>query len=1079
MIRARSTRVASVRGFVLRNLLLALLYAAAARVGLTLPLPLVDGQVTLVWLSAGLAMATLLLFGLRYWPGLVLGSLIQTGLGGAPPLYMVMEAVGSPLEAVVGAVLLHRLGFRNSVDRFRDVINFTIYGVALSPVISASIGTLALWLTGSRSPAGFQAVWGWWWLGDAIGIFIFAPMLLTWGHYLQGHRPDRTSFGRRSLTELFLIFFLLVLLLEVTYHWLPPNVAVMPMVYSVVPLMIWAGLRLGPRGVTTALFIMACEAVWHTVHGTGPFAAADLTFNLVNLYGFLASVTIGGLILASLIAERLQAEQALRQSEMRYRSLAESSGVGIWETTLDGRTTYSNPAMIQMLGLESAEALAGRHYRHFFTPESVERIAGMDVLRQQGISGSYEVEMIRANGEQRSVIVYGAPLFDDNRNFYGMIGTFVDITDRKQAVQDLLAEQSFIHTVVDSLPGIFYVLDRHGQLLRWNHNLEQVTGYSHSEIGRIRSMALFDPADHQRVLRAIGRVFQQGEAQLEAMLLTKSGERIPYLFTGRRVLLNGRASLVGMGIDISQRKEAEEALEDTKRHYQAVVENSADGIMLISEDGMVLYQSPSSQRIFGHGPLANRRPLEWGRVHPDDQEEAAEKFQRLLREPGSHLTFEMRYRHPDDTWHWIEAVTTNLLHEPYVQAIVANYRDVTERKQTEEILRRTQKMESLGVMAGGIAHDFNNLLVAILGQTSLVLGRMAADDPNRPHITKAVKAAERAAVLTRQLLAYAGHSQAALQALDLNLLIEENRHLFEVVVPRQVTLVLDLQPGLPPVRGNTGQLQQVLMNLLLNSVQAIVPSPGPGSGGEANPGWPGRGRVTIRTRLHMQQGGPPRRLYTGALLEPGRYVELVVEDTGHGMTPEVVAKIFDPFFTTKEAGHGLGLATVLGIIQGHGGQVQVDSAPGRGTRFRVLFPVSREVPTAEEEATPAGPLALRGVLVIEDEGTVREAIVDMLTAEGVAVFTAGTGAAGVDCYRRRQGEIDLVLLDFSLPDQSGVETLRQLRGVNPAVRVILTSGSQVGFGRVFEEDGAVAFLQKPYDVQMLREVLGRFGGEGE
>jgi signal transduction histidine kinase/CheY-like chemotaxis protein len=414
-----------------------------------------------------------------------------------------------------------------------------------------------------------------------------------------------------------------------------------------------------------------------------------------------------------------------------------------------------------------------------------------------------------------------------------------------------------------------------------------------------------------------------------------------------------------------------------------------------------------------------------------------------------------RHRKKDGTLIEVEITShTLLLDGRSAEVVLAT--DVTERRRTEEALRRAQKMESLGLLAGGIAHDFNNLLVAILGQTSLALSLLSADNPARAPIEKAVAASRRASDLTRQLLAYSGRGQFEYRPIDLNRLIQENLHLFEVAVPKNVTLRSELAETLPLIVGDGGQLQQVIMNVIINAAEAI---------GEKS------GEVMVRTRaLRLAGEGTVKWQVDDERLSPGDYVLLTVEDNGLGMDAETLSKIFDPFFSTKFAGRGLGLAAVLGIVHGHGGGLKVISTPDVGTTFEIVLP-GRTVEASEplvQEAQQEVDMTQQLVLVIDDEEPVRDAVTDILDLEGLSVLTASDGQAGIDLYRQRQADIGLILLDLSMPGLNGEETLRELRQINARARVLLSSGySHNEVAARFADQSDVGFIQKPYDAEQL------------
>jgi PAS domain S-box-containing protein len=383
--------------------------------------------------------------------------------------------------------------------------------------------------------------------------------------------------------------------------------------------------------------------------------------------------------------------------------------------------------------------------------------------------------------------------------------------------------------------------------------------------------------------------------------------------------------------------------------------------------------------------------------------------------------------------------------------------DITEHKKIEDQLRHTQKLESLGVLAGGVAHDFNNLLTGILGNANLALDATPAHHPNRVLIEEVMLAAERAADLTRQLLAYAGKGRFIMRTVDLSTLVREISGLVQTSIPKPVQLRLQLAENLPGIYGDPGQLQQIVMNLVINGAEAI---------------GPGGGTVLVRTEeQNLDEPDIARILGPSPVepLKPGRFVALEVRDTGCGMAPETLPRIFDPFFSTKFAGRGLGLSAVSGIVRSHHGALQVSSRQGHGTTFKVLLPASsaagREVPVdSARDLTGHGK-----ILVVDDEEIVRQTARNALERFGYEVVLAADGAQAVETFGRETG-VSLVLLDLTMPVMGGEEALQRLRQIDPSVRVLLSSGyNEAEAVERFADKGLAGFMQKPYTAVALAE----------
>ncbi|MCX6047631.1 MAG: response regulator [Chloroflexi bacterium] len=372
------------------------------------------------------------------------------------------------------------------------------------------------------------------------------------------------------------------------------------------------------------------------------------------------------------------------------------------------------------------------------------------------------------------------------------------------------------------------------------------------------------------------------------------------------------------------------------------------------------------------------------------------------------------------------------------------------RARTEKLLYQEQKLESIGLLAGGVAHDFNNLFTSILAQSMLVRHELTPDHKAYHHLEKSIKATQRAAELTRQLLAYTGRSNVQSEPLDLNQLIEENRELLGTALQQHSALVLELQPLLPLIEAAHGQIQQVIMNLLINAAEAIQHE---------------SGQIRVTTGIITLERAPDPFDFVGQAPATGRYVRLTVQDNGSGMPQAVMDRIFDPYFTTKARGHGLGLSAVLGIIQAHQGGLQVTSTPGEGSCFQVYLPTSQQKALAipVEKPTPLRSASDALILVIDDQEEVCEAAVEILHNAGYRTLSAANGHEGVARFQEHQTSIGLVLLDVLMPGINGLETLEQLRAIDPAVKVILTSGySERTIFAQMQRHHPTDFLPKPY-----------------
>jgi PAS domain S-box-containing protein len=474
----------------------------------------------------------------------------------------------------------------------------------------------------------------------------------------------------------------------------------------------------------------------------------------------------------------------------------------------------------------------------------------------------------------------------------------------------------------------------------------------------------------------------------------------------------------------------------------AIVECSEDAIYSMDLHGRVLTWNAGAERLYGYsaGDLKDRSISTL--LPPERQGELTEMLGKIRR--GERIEHFQTVRLRKDG----RRIQVSLSYSPLRNArggIVGSSgiaRDMTEQKRVEEQLMLAEKLvERLGVLAGGIAHNFNNLLTGIMGNASLAMDDLPPASPAMGSLAEVVRASERAAELTSQMLAYAGMGRYVVTTFDFSELIRRNQSLIGASVPQTVQLRLELADGLPPVEADAVQMQQLVLNLLLNAAESI----------EAGK----TGTVVVRTGVHHTVEAD-RGAHDYESLQPGSYVALEVSDTGRGMDQETLSRIFDPFFSTKFTGRGLGLSAVLGIVRAHGGAIRVTSSPGCGSTFRIFLPVRAEGGT---RASPADAT----VLVVDDEAAVRSMAKATLEHCGYRVLLAESGRGAIDLFRRMAPEVCLVILDLTMPGMSGDEVIPHLREIRPDVPVVATSGyNEETIFRRLAGKGVAGFIQKPY-----------------
>jgi PAS domain S-box-containing protein len=766
------------------------------------------------------------------------------------------------------------------------------------------------------------------------------------------------------------------------------------------------------------------------------------------------------------ITKRKQAEQALQQSEEHLRTIVELEPECVKIVSPDGRLLEMNPAGLAMLDATSFDEVRGFQVSDFIVPEDRAGYSALHKQALQGGTGRCGFSIMSLKGVRRRLETHAVPYRNARREIVGVLAITRDVTEMKLVEEALRDSEDRFRRLIDYAPEAIVLLNvTTGRLIQVNPAAERLFKLTGAELCRVGPVELSPPnqpdgrssadASREFIMRALA-----GEApRFEWTHRDSEGREIPCEVRLLRLEIGGHAVVRGSVTDISDRKAAEEALREREERLRAALSASGTGTFRWNTRTNEFSCDHALDSLLGLSPGKPVETLDHfiATVHPDDRPGVIECFERCARQ-GTDFGMEFRVNWPDASLHWLDTKAKSFS-DPAGRPlhVTGACVDITERKRTEQSLLETQKLESLGVLAGGIAHDFNNLLTGIIGNASLVRADLPPDSPLIGLIEPINDSAQQAADLCRQMLAYSGKGRFVVQKADLSGLVEETTKMLQHSISKKAELRFQLEPGLPPIEADTTQIRQVIMNLVINASEAL--------GDEG-------GIITLTTGRTTVAAGRQSGAAGGA---PGReYVFLKVTDTGCGMDVATQSKIFEPFFTTKFTGRGLGLAAVQGIIKGHKGELTVESEPGRGTTFQVMFPAVLS-DSGVRPVAPSGGAAWRGsgrILIVDDEATIRNTLSRMLTVLGFSPVLAMDGAEAVGMFRAAPSDFALVLLDLTMPRLSGEQTLVELRKIRDDVRVVVMSGYNRQEALVqFTGKGVANFLQKPFTVDALRAVL--------
>jgi PAS domain S-box-containing protein len=794
------------------------------------------------------------------------------------------------------------------------------------------------------------------------------------------------------------------------------------------------------RDIETGVITESGKTIWTSV-SAAPFPMADK----------------GLLIVTADITERKQAEDGLKKSEEKYRSIFENVQDVYYETSFDGTVLEVSPS-IEFIskGQYHRTDLIGRSMYEFYA-DTKNRDAIISAIQKTGSVTDFEVRFKNRDGSLIHCSISAKISFNAGGRPEKIIGSMHDITERKQAEETL----SLLNHTIKSTSECISITDLNNKILFVNQAFLKTYGYTEEEV--VGKPIYIVRAEKIENKDTVFDMTLQGGWHGELSNRKKDGTIFPVSLS-TSVVHNEKKqpiALVGVAVDITERKRAEEALQESELRFRSLYENATIGIYRTTPDGNILLANPALVKMLGYTSfqeLAERNLEKDGFESSSQRKEFLEKIER----DGEVNGYESKWIRQDGTVIFVlESARSIRDSQGKTLYYDGTVEDMTERRQMEEGLRQMQKLEGLGTLAGGIAHDFNNILGIILAYITST--KRFKDDTKKLDLAvdTIVKAVERGKTLVQQILTFARKTETTFGAVDVNDVVMEIMTMIYETFPKILTYAQNFDKSVHYINADRSQLHQVLLNLCVNARDAM----------------PTGGVLTINTR--MVSGLSLRNQHPD--IAASDYVCIEVSDTGEGMTEEIKERLFEPFFTTKGIGKGtgLGLSVVFGVAQTHKGFIDVESELGKGTTFRLYLPASQvaaPISVKDEETLEEIPGGTETLLVVEDEEMLMMSLQMVLVEKGYNVLSAGDGLTALKIYQEKKNDIALVLTDLGLPTITGLEVCQRIKKINPNEHIILATGFlDPEMKGEFLKAGVQHFLYKPYDLKkvlkVVREVL--------
>ncbi|MGO9314579.1 MAG: PAS domain S-box protein [Syntrophobacteraceae bacterium] len=757
------------------------------------------------------------------------------------------------------------------------------------------------------------------------------------------------------------------------------------------------------------------------------------------------------------VAERKRAEDELFNSRQMLRSVLDNIPQRVFWKDRNLVFVGCNRALALDCGYEDPDELVGKtgYETAAAAIADLHRADDRKVMESGRPKINYEELQIRPDGSQAWHIISKVPMYDRDGKVIGMLGTYADITERKSMEEEIRQSNAYLENIFENSPDSVAIVDKHGRFIRWNKMAADLYGYTIEDMKGKSAFELY--ADKDELEKMLVSLRREGSVKnWEMRMKKKDGNVVPFEIS-IGLLRDSQSEIIGSvsvardlsGIkealaalkasnerlyqEITERKQAEETLERFRRHNELILNSAGEGILGLDREGRHTFVNPAATRLLGYGAdeLIGRKghnlyhhTRENGGSYP---EEDCPIFKAYRDGKFCQVAEEVFWR-KDGTGFPVRYSSAPIIEEGEVVGAVVTFRDITEykrgekeRKKLEEQLFHAQKMESVGRLAGGVAHDFNNMLSVIIGQAEMALNTEVSAEELQNNLQEILKAGQRSAALTRQLLAFARRQSVMPQILDLNHTISGMLKMLRRLIGEDIDLLWGPEPDLWKVKIDPSQVDQILANLAVNARDAII----------------GVGAIALRTENVVIDDS--KRAETPEFIR-GQYVLLTVSDTGMGMSQEVCEKIFEPFFTTKELGKGtgLGLSTVYGIVKQNDGFIYAASEPGNGTTFKIYLPRFKaetvQVPSGEVEGKR--PTGKETILLVEDDEAILNLGKMILEELGYKVIAAPTPRYAIHLVEDHPGDIDLLITDVVMPEMNGRELAEKLSTIRPNLKCL-------------------------------------------